>query len=248
MSEPLAQHKAVWLSTPHQAMVEIAYDIGFRDVILDIEHGLFDLEALDRILALGNALKMRMHAKVLGPQAIPIQQALDMGAYSVIIPHIGTVAHAREVTQYAKYPNLGKRSFSGTRPARYIGGGDAYFSKENTSTKCFPMIESAAALADVENILALPTVDGVFVGTSDLSLDSGRGAYKQTPEDDAALERIAKAAKDAGKPWIMPAWSPRDKQRSHQLGCDLQIVADEYGSLYEGMIAGLNTSIGLQND
>ena len=243
MSEQRAAGKAIWLSTPHQAMLEIAYDIGFRDVVLDIEHGLFDLEALDRILALGNALGMRMHAKVLGPEAIPIQQALDMGAYSVIIPHIQDVEHAKSVTQYAKYPNLGKRSFSGTRPARYVGGGDAYFSGENTRTKCFPMVESAAALADVEKILALPTVDGIFVGTSDLSLDSGRGAYKQTAEDDAALERIAAAAKAAGKPWIMPAWTKRDKDRSNQLGCGLQVVADEYGSLYDGMLAGLNSSM-----
>ena len=76
---------AVWLSTPHQAMIEIAHDIGYRHVVLDIEHGLFDLEAMDRIIALGKALGMTMHAKVLGPEAIPIQQALDMGADSVII-------------------------------------------------------------------------------------------------------------------------------------------------------------------
>ncbi len=242
MSEHKTQGKAIWLSTPHQAMMEIAYDIGFRDIVLDIEHGLFDFEALDRILALGNALGIRMHAKVLGPQPTAIQQALDMGAYSVIIPHIGDVEHARQITQSAKYPPLGTRSFSGTRPARYIGGDDAYFSGENTRTRCFPMIESAAALADVEKILALPTVDGLFVGTSDLSLDSGRGAYKQTPADDAALERIAKAAADAGKIWIMPAWSKRDKARSNELGCGLQVVADEYGSLYDGMLAGLNAA------
>lgn len=240
MPEQKARNKAVWLSTAHQAMMEIAYDIGFRDVVLDVEHGLFDLEALDRIIALGNALGMRMHAKVLGPQAIPIQQALDMGAFSVIIPHIGDVAHAREVTKSAKYPMLGTRSFSGTRPARYVGGGDAYFEGENTRTKCYPMIESAAALDDVEAILALPTVDGVFVGTSDLSLDSGRGAYKQAAEDDAALVRIAGAALEAGKPWIMPAWTKRDRERSAALGCPLQVVADEYGSLYDGMLAGLD--------
>lgn len=226
---------AVWLSTPHQAMIEIAHDIGYRHIVLDIEHGLFDLEALDRIIALGKALGMKMHAKVLGPQAIPIQQALDMGADSVIIPHIGNLEHAREVTRSAKYPMLGNRSFSGTRPARYGGVSPEYYERENTVTKCYPMVESAAALADIEAILALPTVDGVFVGPSDLSLDSGRGAYRNTDADKADLARIAAAAKAAGKPWIMPAWSRAERDYAKNLGASLMVVADEYGSIMSGL-------------
>ena len=179
----------VWLSTPHQAMMEIARDMGFGHVVLDIEHGLFDLEATDRIIALGKALGMKIHAKVLGPETIPIQQALDMGCDSVIIPHIGDVAHAREVTRAAKYPPLGKRSFSGTRPARYNVVKPDYYERENTQTRCYPMVESAAALKDIEAILALPTVDGLFMGPSDLSLDSGRGAYRNTDADKADLRR-----------------------------------------------------------
>lgn len=226
---------AAWLSTPHQAMIEIAHDIGYRHIVLDIEHGLFDLEALDRILALGKALGMTMHAKVLGPEAIPIQQALDMGADSVIIPHIGDVEHARRVTASAKYPTLGTRSFSGTRPARYGGVKPDYYDTENAKTRCYPMIESAAALKDVEAILALPTVDGLFVGPSDLSLDSGRGAYRNTDADKADLRKIAEAARKADKPWIMPAWSRSERAFAQELGASLMVVADEYGSIWTGL-------------
>lgn len=225
----------IWLSTPHQAMIEIAHDIGYRDVVLDIEHGLFDLEALDRIVALGNTLQMRMHAKVLGPQAVPIQQALDIGCHSVIIPHIEDVEHARAVTRFAKYPTLGKRSFSGTRPARYAGVAPDYYDRENVRTRCYPMIETAAALRDVDLILDLPTVDGVFVGPSDLSLDCGRGAYRNTEADQEAIRRIAFAADNAGKPWIMPAWTRRERDFVSGLGVGLTIVADEYGSIMSGL-------------
>lgn len=226
---------AVWLSTPHQAMIEIARDIGYRNIVLDIEHGLFDLEAMDRIIALGKALGMKMHAKVLGPEAIPIQQALDMGADSVIIPHIGDVEHARKVTASAKYPTLGTRSFSGTRPARYGGVKPEYYDNENAATRCYPMIESAAALRDVEAILALPTVDGLFVGPSDLSLDSGRGAYRNTDADKADLRTIAEAARKAGKPWIMPAWTRKERAFALELGAGMMVVADEYGSIWMGL-------------
>lgn len=225
----------VWLSTPHQAMMEIARDMGFGHVVLDIEHGLFDLEATDRIIALGKALGMKMHAKVLGPETIPIQQALDMGCDSVIIPHIGNLEHARDVTRAAKYPPLGKRSFSGTRPARYNVVKPDYYDRENQATCCYPMVESAAALKDIEAILALPTVDGLFMGPSDLSLDSGRGAYRNTDADKADLRRVAAAAKAAGKPWIMPAWTKAERDFATELGAGYLVVADEYGSLILGL-------------
>ena len=226
---------AVWLTTPNHIMVEIAKDLGYSKFLLDIEHGLFDLEPTDRLVAFIKALGCEVYAKVLGPSPVPIQQALDMGCDGVIIPHILGIEHAREVTAAAKYPPIGVRSFAGTRTAKYGGAPQSYFDGENIRTKCFPMIESKEALADVEKILALPTVDGVFPGTSDLSLSSGRGAYKNTDADKRDLKRIAAAAKAAGKPWIMPAWTRPERAFAQELGCDWMVVVDETGSLYTGL-------------
>ena len=235
-----ASKLAVWLTTPNHLMVEIAKDLGYSKFLLDIEHGLFDLEPTDRLVAFVKALGCEVYAKVLGPSAVPIQQALDMGCDGVIIPHILGVEHAREVTAATKYPPIGRRSFAGTRTAKYGGVTQSWYEAENARTKCFPMIESKEALADVEKILALPTVDGVFPGTSDLSLSSGRGAYKNTDEDKRDLKRIAAAAKAAGKPWIMPAWTRPERVFAQELGCDWMVVVDETGSLYTGLSQALN--------
>jgi len=235
-----ASKLAVWLTTPNHLMVEIAKDLGYSKFLLDIEHGLFDLEPTDRLVAFVKALGCEVYAKVLGPSAVPIQQALDMGCDGVIIPHILGVEHAREVTAATKYPPIGLRSFAGTRTAKYGGVTQSWYEAENARTKCFPMIESKEALADVEKILALPTVDGVFPGTSDLSLSSGRGAYKNTDEDKRDLKRIAAAAKAAGKPWIMPAWTRPERVFAQELGCDWMVVVDETGSLYTGLSQALN--------
>lgn len=237
MSE-LSPH-AVWLSTPHHQLVEIAFGLGCRKFVLDIEHGYFDLDPTDKLVALIRALGAEVYAKVLGPETIPIQQALDIGCNGVIIPHIGSVEHARRVTLAAKYPPLGNRSFSGTRPARYDAVRQDYYTRENAQTLCLPMVESAEALADIEAILALPTVDGVFVGPSDLSLSRGRGAYAKTEADFADLRRIAAAAKAAGKPWIMPAWAPVERSLARDLGADWQVTVDEYGALWTGIEQGL---------
>jgi 4-hydroxy-2-oxoheptanedioate aldolase len=239
MSAKTVSH-AAWLSTPNQAMVEIAHDLGYRRFVLDLEHGLFDDARTDTVIALMLTLGSEVYAKVLGPDPIAIQRPLDMGVTGVIIPHIEGVDHAARVTATAKYPPLGTRSFSGTRPSRYGGAGAEHYIEANEKTKCFPMIETAAALADVDAILALPTVDGLFPGPSDLALSRGRGSYANTEADKQDLRRMAEAANTAGKPWIMPAWSKVERDEAQALGAAFLVVVDEYGSLYEGLAAPLS--------
>jgi len=74
-----ASPHAVWLSTPHQALVEIANGLGARRFVLEIEHGYFKTDATDKLVALIRALGSEVYAKVLGPETTPIQQALDIG-------------------------------------------------------------------------------------------------------------------------------------------------------------------------
>lgn len=230
---------AFWLSTPHQQAVELAYDLGCRTFVLDVEHGYFELNATDKLVALILALGCKVYAKVLGPEAIAIQQMLDIGCTGVIIPHIGDAEHAAKVCAFSKYPGLGVRSFSGTRPARYDAVTQEYYERQNAQTQCFPMVESAEALADIDAILALPTVDGVFVGPSDLSLSRGRGAYMKTEADFDDLRTIAAACARAGKPWIMPAWSDVERTLAQELGASFLVTVDEYGALWHGLNKGL---------
>ena len=241
MTEPAHRDLAIWLSTPHTAMVEIARDLGFGRVVLDLEHGIFDLDPTDRLIAYARALGLRVYAKVPGPETIPIQQALDIGADGVIVPHILDAGHAAAVCSAAKYPPLGRRSFAGGRTVRYDAPPDGWFAAENTRQLCFPMVESAAALADIDAILALPTVDGVFVGPSDLALSRGRDRYRFDAADQADLKVIAEAARAAGKPWIMPAWTPGERKLSAELGAAWRVVADDTGSIYVGLVAALTS-------
>lgn len=226
-----------WLSAPDVVFIEMAADIGFRTLVLDVEHGTFSLSDLDKLIPLARALDLTVLVKVAGPQAEPIQQALDFGANGVVIPHIGTASHAASVCRAAKYPLLGTRSYAGARPVRYGAPSKDYFDGDNRMTACYPMIETAEALADVEAILALPTVDGVFVGPSDLSLTRGRGGYRFTDADRADIARIAAACAAARKPWIMPAWSPAERAFASTHGAKLQIVVEQQSAMASGMKA-----------
>ncbi|OEV29069.1 4-hydroxy-2-oxovalerate aldolase [Streptomyces nanshensis] len=233
---------AVWLSDPSAAAVEIARGMGYGAVVLDIEHGSFDLADLERFVPFIKASGMEVLAKVLGPERGPVQQALDFGADVVVIPHVEDAAHARTVTGFAKFPPLGDRSFAGGRTASYGGMTDPWVREQDSRTRCYPMIEDAGAVEEIEAILALPTVDGVFVGPSDLSLRRGRGAYARTEGDFEDMWRIADAAAAARKPWFLPAWSPEEKEFAVRAGVDQMALIMQHGALAAGFSAPLETT------
>ena len=223
-----------WLSDDNTATVEIVAGLGYDFVILDIEHSPFDLTTLERFIPLAKGLGLTVLAKVLVPERGPISQALDFGADGVIIPHIEDVEHARRITSFAKFPPLGDRSAAGGRTVGYGGIDDAFFQRADRGTLCFPMIEDAGAFDDVEKIAALDTVDGLFVGPTDLSMRRGRGAYTRTPEDFDDIARIAAAARSNGKPWVLPAWSDEEKELALRLECDYTVLTMVHATIAQG--------------
>lgn len=232
---PASGLEGVWLSEPSAATVEIAAIAGYHTVVLDVEHGSFDLSALNWLIPFIRAQGMEVIVKVLGPEREPIQQALDFGANGVAIPHVASAEHARQVCGYAKFPPLGDRSFAGGRTTSYRGFTDEWVSEQDAQTKCFPMLEDASAFDDVNAILDLPTVDGIFIGPSDLSLRRERGAYRVTPEDLADIALLAEAATAASKLWILPAWSPAEQELAVEKGANVTILTMQYGALLTGM-------------
>ncbi|KSU70912.1 HpcH/HpaI aldolase family protein [Rhodococcus qingshengii] len=240
------QRLAFWLTSPHAATAEIAYAAGFRAVLLDIEHGTYDLASLERLIPVLKGLGMDVLAKVLAPERAPIQQALDFGADAVVIPHVENLAHAKAVTAFAKFPTLGDRSFAGGRTHNYIDPlDDAWAERQDQSTRCYPMIEDSGALDDIESILSLPTVDGVFVGPTDLSIRRGRGTYKRTEADYQDIEKIARAARAAGKHWVFPSWTLEEQRFGVAHGANQLVVSMEQGALYKGFAQDLAASRGV---
>lgn len=225
---------SVWLTEPSTAAVEMAKLAGYDAVVLDVEHGLFDLAALDWLIPQIKSRGMRSIVKVLGPERSPIQQALDFGADAVAIPHIESAEHAREVCGFAKFPPLGDRSFAGGRTSNYGGLDDEWVARQDAETKCYAMIEDASAFDEVNEILALDVIDGIFIGPSDLSLRRDRGAYSVTEEDLADIRHLARAANAAGKPWILPAWSDAEQELAHEEGASTVVLAMQYAAILTG--------------
>lgn len=226
--------QGAWLSDGSSAIGEIVAGLGYDFVVLDIEHGSFDLAILERFIPLLKGLGLEVLSKVLVPERGAIQQALDFGSDGVIIPHIEGLEHAKRITDFAKFPPLGSRSLAGGRTMNYRGYSDEWIAAQDRDIKVFPMVEDPRALRDVEGIAALPTVDGIFIGPGDLAAMSGRGAYRQTEADFDDFRRVIAAARANDKPWVLPAWTTIEKEFAIAQNADYVLLTMQHAAISEG--------------
>lgn len=231
--------QGAWLSDGSTAVGEIVASLGFDFVVLDVEHGAFDLTTLERFIPLLKGLGLEVLSKVLVPERGAVQQALDFGSDGVILPHIESVEHAELITSYGKYPPLGSRSLAGGRTMGYGGYDDDWVDQQNRDVKVFPMVEDPGALRDVDKIAALPTVDGIFIGPGDLSQTSGRGTYSRTEEDFDDFRAVVSAVRANRKQWVLPAWSTVEKEFAVSEDADYALLTMQHVAMVHGYEEGL---------
>jgi len=230
---------AFWLEYPSLPACEIAASLGYRIVILDMEHGVFSREVADSLALACRRLGLIVYSRLATAGRVPVQHALDSGVDGVILPQIADLAHAGAATALAKYPPLGSRGVGYSRTMNYGGVAPGFFRAENRRTACFAMIETPGALRDVAAIARLGTVDGLFIGPSDLSMTRGRGAFQASPADFADFRKVVAAANAAGKPWAIPAPGRAVFAFARRQRANFVTVCDDLSALRTGLSQGL---------
>jgi len=178
-------------------IVRIAKTAGFDAIYVDLEHSAFSLETTGQIAVM--ALEAGVPALVRVPARTPeyISRVLDAGALGVIAPGVASVTEAEEVVAAAKYPPLGSRGLS-TGLAhlgfRSVPAAEA-LPKMNDATMVIVQLESAAGLAAIEAIVAVPGVDMVLIGTNDFLADLGHAGEYDHPKVREAYERSIAACR-----------------------------------------------------
>ncbi|KAL1862216.1 hypothetical protein Plec18170_001041 [Paecilomyces lecythidis] len=155
-------------------------------------------EAVAAIAATGVSPIVRIAAN----EGWMVKRALDSGAHGIVVPLLYTADDARRLVESAKFPPVGRRGFGSPFAMGSTGNvtGVEYLQQANDALLTIVQIETKEALENVEEIAKVPGIDVLFVGPWDLGNNIGRpvlGAFHD--ELSAAIERIRKAAADAGK-------------------------------------------------
>jgi 4-hydroxy-2-oxoheptanedioate aldolase len=187
-----------WSTFPGVASATILADAGFDAVTVDLQHGehtAFGLgEAVEAIERAGAVPFVRL------PWNNPanIMRALDLGARGVICPMVNSAEEAEAFVRYCRYPPLGARSYGPVRSA--FGTARRQTEAANAAVLAFAQIETAEGWTNVEAICATDSLDGVYVGPTDLSLTLGFDGVAElgAAEMQEALARVVASASSAG--------------------------------------------------
>ena len=172
---------------------------GFDAAFVDFEHGAFSWRELADISRVCDLWDMGTAVRVPRLDEALILRALDLGATSIIVPHVITPEDAQRAARACRYPPEGNRGVAGNR--RTYGVSD-YFRRANEEVQCIALIEDAAAIDNLDALLQVEGVDVFQVAPSDLAASMGRlgepshPAVQRTITD--ALEAIVAAGRVAG--------------------------------------------------
>ena len=157
----------------------------------------------------------------------------------MIVPLVNSAADAEAAVRATRYPPDGDRSMGPTRAIRIFG--EACAEQAGKAIQCIPMIETRRALENLDEILAVPGVDLVYVGPSDLSvnLGLGRGNNDGEPAFDEALAAILDACRRHGGVPGIHAIGPNLPPRRIEQGFRVMTVIDDDGAMLQGFRAAL---------
>jgi len=187
-----------WLSIPSAFSAEVMAHQGFDSLTVDMQHGVVDYQVAVTMLQGISTTPVIPLARVPWNDPARLMKILDAGAYGVICPMVNTREQAEALVQACKYPPRGYRSWGPVRASIYAG--TDYGDHANDDIIVMPMIETAEALKNLDDILTVPGVDAIYVGPSDLSL--ALGCKPRLDQTDApvveAQEQIVQACKRHG--------------------------------------------------
>lgn len=198
------QALGTFLELGSELAIECLGCTGLDFFIIDQEHGPFDIGETVGFLRAAELSEITPLVRVKDISRPSILKNLDIGAKGLIIPNVETVEEVKKLIEWSKYSPIGKRGFFMSRTSAYGNKEYSkdltnYFNVSNNETLLIPQCETMGALNNIEEIVALEGVDGVFIGPFDLSIAMGiPGQFSET-EFQNAIDRVLKACKDNNK-------------------------------------------------
>ena len=239
LQQALARGKPVWggwITGPTSIGPEEFARAGYDYVGFDAQHGYLDDADIAGIVRRLEHVPIGTAVRLPSADPAPIGRVLDAGADAIIVAMIESADQAAAAVAATRYPPAGVRSFG---PLRASLGHDTVALESRVSV--FAMIETAAALTDVNEICAVPGLSGVYVGPADLAISMGVEVTKATtdPKVRGAIGDIQRAASAAGLVPGIHAGDGKVGQAMAQLGFQLITLAAESVALRRGAAAAL---------
>lgn len=185
------------------AVIEMMGMTGLDYVVIDTEHGPFEAESVGEFVCAAERHHLTPIARVKDISRPAILKLLDVGCKGLIIPQVHSLDDVKKVVEYGKYYPLGERGVAGERANGFtynMGGSlDDWFRIANEETLLIPQCETVDCLNNIDSIVRLEGISGIFVGPYDLSTAMGIPGQFDSPDFLKAIQKVADACHAAGK-------------------------------------------------
>ena len=228
-------------SVPSPLLCEMIGHAGYHFVILDMEHLLRGGDELMHCLRACESAGVSPWVRVPEVDEKLIGRLLDAGAEAIVLPRVESATEVARAIAAAQFPPLGRRGITGGRGTGFgtlpLG---QYIELANRQAFIVPMIESAAGLAALPEILALPGVGLLLEGALDLALDLQLGPDPLHPEIWQALQSMAAACAAAGVAFCANPRTAEQQQHWRAQGIRSFLGGEDRGLLHSALKARLH--------
>ena len=194
LKEKLKQGKpciGVWHEIGHPDIAEIQAMTGWEFMIYDMEHAPISLRSVQTMIQVADKYGPTPMIRVAGNDPVLIKQALDIGALGLIVPMVSSEQDAVQAVRSSRYPLAGMRGYGPRRASGYGQTEEDYFNRfAKEEILLFIQVETQEALDNLEAILSVEGIDGVFVGPNDLSISLGIRRQFDNPKFKDAIQLI----------------------------------------------------------
>jgi 2-keto-3-deoxy-L-rhamnonate aldolase RhmA len=215
--------------------VEVAADLGFDWLLIDLEHGNASLADLRAMLVACRGSESVPIVRIRSVDADTVKFVMDSGAAGIMFPFVSSPEEAQRAVQFMKYPPHGTRGVAGIIRATDFGRNwNQYFSEANANSLVVVQIETAQAVEAAESIAAIEGVDVLFVGPLDLSVNLGCPGDFSPPHFIDALKKVIAACEKHGK--VAGILSrPQFINQHKELGFRFLALGSDTGSVIAGL-------------
>ncbi len=186
------------ICSPYTA--EIMAREGFDFLAIDLEHAPTDLAILLELVRALDGTGVQPFVRAPWNDFVAIKRILDTGVSGIVVPYVNTRAEAEAAVKACKYPPEGIRGMSGSpRAAGYGRNPMEYLQRANAEIMVITQVETAIAVENIDEILTVDDLDGVFIGPMDLATSMGHFGDAGQPEVQEAITTVEQKALAADK-------------------------------------------------
>jgi 4-hydroxy-2-oxoheptanedioate aldolase len=231
-----------FVAIPHPVAVEVTAAAGVDFICIDAEHAQIGRELIENLIRASDVHQVPALVRVPGHAPESIAGVLDGGAAGVLVPRISDAKQAKAAVMATRFPPLGERGVGPGRAAGYGYRIPDYLRRANEDSLLAIQIETAEGLTNVHEIVAVEGIDVVFIGPGDLSVSMNALGPEGVEKLDAAINKIAQAARAAGKAVGIFRPSPDDIGRWSDAGINFYLLASDTMFLGAAVASGITTA------